>query len=66
MSSYANVTLEMVYQKLLYIEETVKELDDDFHRLKPEFLIKLKKIEEEKIYTFDTIEDMEKRMDEME
>jgi hypothetical protein len=56
----------MVYQKLLYIEQTVKELDDDFHRPKPEFLIKLRKSEEEKTYTFETIEEMEKQMDEIE
>ena len=66
MSAYANITLEMVYQKLLFIEETVREIDNDLHRLKPEFIQKIKKIEEEDVLTFNTIEDMEKHLDKAE
>lgn len=66
METHANVTLEMVYMKLLNIEKEVMEINEDLHRIKPEFAEKLEKIEKEKTHTFRTIGEMEKHMDEME
>lgn len=54
----------MVYQKLETIEEEVKEISEDLHRLKPEFVEKLERIEKGKFHTFKSIEEMEKAMDE--
>ncbi|HLC68844.1 MAG TPA: hypothetical protein VJH24_03310 [Candidatus Bilamarchaeaceae archaeon] len=66
MGEYENVTLDMVYKKLQTIEEEVKEISEDLHRVKPEFVEKLKQIEKGKFHTFKSIEEMEKHMDESE
>ena len=58
-----NVTLSMVYQKLQSIEAEVKEINEDLHRVRPEFADKLKTIEKGKFHTFKTIEEMEETRD---
>ncbi len=52
MSKKENVTIAMVYQKLQAIEQEVQEISDDLHRIKPEFVEKLKTIEKGKFHTF--------------
>lgn len=58
METHANVTLEMVYYKLINIEKEVAEINEDLHRVRPEYVEKLEKIEKEKTHTFRTIEEM--------
>ncbi|MFH2106663.1 MAG: hypothetical protein ABII22_05340 [Candidatus Micrarchaeota archaeon] len=64
MGESENITLSMVYEKLRAIEEEVKEINEDLHRVKPAFVEKLKKIEKGKFHSFKNIEEMEKTMDE--
>lgn len=66
MGEYENVTLNMLYQKLEVIEQELKEISEDLHRVKPEFVEKLKKIEKGKFHTFKNVEEMEKHIDENE
>ncbi len=59
-----NITLPMLYQKLQSIEQEVKEINDDLHRIKPEFVEEIKKVEKGKFFTLKNVEEMEKHMDE--
>jgi hypothetical protein len=62
MGESENVTLEMLYQKLQVIEEEIKEINEDLHKVRPGFVQKLKKIEKGKSHSFKNIEEMEKHM----
>ena len=57
-----NITLTMVYQKLQVLEEEIREINDDLHRIRPEFVEKLKKLEKGKFYRFRNLEEMERYM----
>ena len=59
-----NVTLEMVYQKLTVIEKELEEINEDVHRVKPSYEKKLKEIEKGKAHSFNSLDEMEKHMDE--
>jgi hypothetical protein len=63
-SESENVTLDMIYNKLMTIEYEIKEINEDLDRVRPKFVEKLKEIEKEKTHSFNCLEDMEKQMDE--
>jgi len=63
MSENENITLGVIYHKLVAIEQDVKEINEDLHRVRPEFVEKLKKIEKEKEHSFKSIKEMEDQMD---
>lgn len=63
MGEYENVTLDLLYKKLQSIENEVKEINEDLHRVKPSFVEKLKKAEKGKIHKFSSLEEMEKAID---
>ena len=63
MGEYENVTLEMVYKKLQSIEMEIQEISEDLHEVKPEFIEKLKKIENSKSRTFKNVQEMEEYLD---
>ncbi len=50
--------LSFLKKKVIAIEERVEEIDDDLHELKPEYIEKLKKIEEGKFYSYKTVKDL--------
>jgi len=54
----------MLYRKLQVIEDEIKEINEDLHRVKPEFVEKLKKLEKGKFHTFKNVEEMERYIDE--
>lgn len=59
MNEYENVTLGMLYQKLQAIENEIKEINEDLHRVRPSFVEKLKKTEEGQIHKFKDVKEME-------
>ncbi len=63
MNAIKNVTLDMLYAKLMSIERDVNEISEDLHRVKPEFAEKLGEIEKEKTHSFRSLEEMEAKMD---
>ncbi len=63
MGEYENVTLDLLYKKLQSIEDEVKEINADLHRVKPSFVEKLKKSEKGKIHKFGSLDELEKAMD---
>jgi len=63
MNGNVNVTLDMVYRKLEAIEEEVKEISEDVHRVKPEYVAKLEKIEKGKTRQFKNVEEMDKYLE---
>jgi len=63
MGESENITLNMIYHKLVVIEQDVKEINDDLHNVRPQFAQRLKEAEQEKTRRFTSLEEMEKEMD---
>ncbi len=63
MNGHANVTLDVIYHKLEAIEQEIKEISEDVHRVKPQYLEKLKEIENGKTHKFKNLEEMEKQFE---
>ena len=63
MNGNANVTLDVIYHKLEAIEQEIKEISEDVHRVKPQYIEKLNEIEKGKTHKFKNLEEMEKQLE---